>query len=137
MDAGCSSPVRDLLHEAAGLLATDRPDWCELFRAALEQRIDAAAPNRRRRHIHCHGAIASDRRLLLLREVLRSCTPERGFQGWAAIAYAMSDYDWDHFVMLGPNCAGRVGRLASWVGRSLATPGTISPRLTARSDLLS
>jgi hypothetical protein len=51
------------------------------------------------------------------------CTGGSPFCLWYAIAYAMSDYDYDHFEMIGPDVARRIGRLATWVTDVFCTPG--------------
>lgn len=87
-------------------------------------------PRYRRRHIYGHGSITSDRRLLFLRSVVpaarfsgaRPAEPEHFeyFKWWRTIAYAMADYDYDHFVMKGAHIAARVHALADWLEEEMA-----------------
>jgi hypothetical protein len=119
---GCPDRVYDLLVKAQGVLAEGTEDrWAR--RQALVAEIAVATPRlRRRRSIHCHGAIASDRRLLLLRSIVTEHGPDAltpHALGWA-IAYAMADYDRDHFVMKGAHLARRVRALADWVESEMA-----------------
>lgn len=119
---GCSDRVLDLLVKARDVLAEGTEDlWAR--RQALVAEIAVAAPRlRRRRSIHCHGAIASDRRLLLLRSIVTEHGPDAltpHALGWA-IAYAMADYDRDHFVMKGPHLARRIRALGDWVEAEMA-----------------
>jgi hypothetical protein len=93
---------------------------------ALRAEVEALAPRRRRRRsIHCHGKITVDRRLLLARAVLDDAEAW-GRDGavwytlWLAASYAVSDYDRDHFVTLGPRVERRVRRLADWLGAAPA-----------------
>lgn len=128
---GCPDQVFDLLVKARDVLAERTEDrWAR--RQALVAEIAVAAPRlRRRRSIHCHGAIASDRRLLLLRSIVAEHEPDAltpHALGWA-IAYAMADYDRDHFVMQGKHLARRVQRLADWVEAEMAAGAglTVAP----------
>ena len=115
-DPACTPPTRTLLTQAALRIATDGPNWHSDFTHALGPAIQAAAPQtHRRRHIHCHGWTTPDRRLLLLRTVLNhGANPDR-YDLTIATAYAMSNYDYDHFEMTGPAVATRIHRLAAWV----------------------
>lgn len=119
---GCPDRVFALLVKARDVLAEGAEDrWAR--RQALVAEIAEAAPRlRRRRSIHCHGAIASDRRLLLLRSIVTEHGPDAltpHALGWA-IAYAMADYDRDHFVMKGLHLAPRIRALADWVEAEMA-----------------
>jgi hypothetical protein len=93
---------------------------------ALRDEVMALAPRRRRRRsIHCHGKITVDRRLLLARAVLDDAEAwGRDGAGWytlwLAASYAVSDYDRDHFVTVGPHVERRVRRLAAWFGAARA-----------------
>ncbi|MCB4825132.1 hypothetical protein [Roseicella aerolata] len=92
----------------------------------LEGDVLALAPRiGRRRSIHCHGRIAADRRLLLARAVLDDAKAwgrdgAAWYTLWLAISYAVSDYERDHFVTLGPRVERRVRRLAAWCGAARA-----------------
>jgi len=121
-DAGCPEDVRQLLAEACEV---SRPNCRDRSarRQALREAVSLAAPRlRRRRSIHCHGAITRDRRLLFLRTIVA----EREAQVFAfetlcwTIAYAMADYHRDHFVMRGAGVGRRVRRLADWVEAEMA-----------------
>jgi hypothetical protein len=119
-DSDTPPAVVDLLHRVCSELAApdvDESRWQDLAQAIL----DAAPHRHRRRHIHCHGAVTSDRRLLVLRGLVmpRGKDPFRFFPLSWTIAYAMSDYDKDHFVLIGPRPARRVRRLIPWIEREL------------------
>lgn len=92
----------------------------------LEGNVLALAPRiGRRRSTHCHGRIAADRRLLLARAVLDDARcwgrdEVVWYTLWLAVSYAVSDYDRDHFVTLGPCVERRVRRLAAWIGAARA-----------------
>lgn len=123
LDPNCPEAVRRLLIEARDLTRADCTDRMGRRRALLEAVRLAAPPLRRRRSIHCHGAVTTDRRLLFLRAILTD-REDKAF-GLAtlrwAIAYAMADYDHDHFVMQGAHLGRRVRRLADWVEAEMAT----------------
>lgn len=116
VDLSLTARVRDLLLRAQDLLANSGDLDAEQH-AALLSDIAASAPlRRRRRSIHCHGAITSDRRLLMLQTILARADPNAlspSALGWG-IAYAVSDYECDHFEMRGPQVAHRVRRLAEY-----------------------
>jgi hypothetical protein len=117
-DESCTPAVRELVDRmrcAVEQASTDRTHSV----IALGPEILAVAPRRRhRRSVHGHGWITSDRRLLFLRAVLddaigRSSRPRSSWYGlWLATAYAMSEYETDHFEMRGPVVEARVRRLA-------------------------
>lgn len=119
---GCPERVVDLLAKARDVLAEGGADRSGRRRALVAEIAMAAPPLRRRRSIHCHGAIATDRRLLLLRTVIteneRDALTSHALR-WA-IAYAMSDYDRDHFSMIGVHLGRRVRSLADWIEREMA-----------------
>lgn len=118
-DASCSPAVFDLLRRTSAAVARCEPTNVTPLQEVGAEVLAAAPRLHRRRSIHCHGQVASDRRLLLLRAVLddsEAWSHDGGWYTlWLAAAYAMSDYDHDHFVMLGPLVAARIGRLARWV----------------------
>ncbi|GGJ16971.1 hypothetical protein [Neoroseomonas lacus] len=119
----CPPRVLDLLDRARDAVAGESPECDERRRTLANDILAQEMPRRRRRHIHCHGAITSDRRLLFLRTVLLAeeadaFTP---LNLWRVIAYAMADYDYDHFVLKGPHIAVRVRALAHWVEREMAS----------------
>ncbi len=122
-DPNCPEAVSRFLIEARDLTRADRTDRTGRRRALLEAVKLAAPPLRRRRSIHCHGAVTTDRRLLFLRAILTE-REDQAFDvetlRWA-IAYAMADYDRDHFVMQGVHLGRRVRRLADWVEAAMAT----------------
>jgi hypothetical protein len=110
------SMLQALLARAAYFLASPASDWHVQFRLECGDAILQAAPyRRRRRHSHCHGQVASDRRWLLVREILDGCTPAKWLVVWWAIAYTISNYDRNHFVMQGAEIAPRLRRLAAWL----------------------
>lgn len=119
-DPDCSPAVLDLLHRACGTLSTSREndmEWQDLAHAILK----ADPRRRRRRHIHCHGETTTDRRLLVLRGLVMPASADAFLPRelpWT-IAYAMSDYDQDHFVLIGPRPAARVRRLIPWIEKEL------------------
>jgi len=120
--ADCSGQVLDLLTAAKEVLANNENGRAVRRDAVVAEIRAAAPPLRRRRSIHCHGAVTSDRRLLLLRAVMPPAE-EDAFAPHAllwAIAYAMAYYDRDHFVMQGAHLAQRVRLLASWVEAEMA-----------------
>ncbi len=108
----------------------------------LESDVLALAPRiGRRRSIHCHGRIATDRRLLLARAVLDDAKAWGRDGGgwytlWLAISYAVSNYDRDHFVTLGPCVERRVRRLAAWCGtaRAVSARPEGGPKILAGSS---
>jgi hypothetical protein len=117
-DASCTPAVRELVDRMRCAVEHPRTDRTPSV-IALGPEILAAAPRRRhRRSVHGHGWIASDRRLLFLRAVLddatdRSRRPRGGWYAlWLATAYAMSEYETDHFEMRGPLVEARIRRLA-------------------------
>lgn len=117
----CPPVVLNLLTRARDVVVDESPDCDERRRALAKDILAQEMPRRRRRHIHCHGAITMDRRLLFLRTVLPAeeadaFTP---LNLWRVIAYAMADYDYGHFVLKGPHIAVRVRALADWVEREL------------------
>lgn len=119
-DADASPTVVDLLQRARSVLSAPKVDengWQDLAQAIL----DAEPRRRRRRHVHCHGAVTKDRRLLLLRGLVmpREKDPFLFYPLSWTIAYAMSDYDQDHFVLIGPRPAARVRRLIPWIEKEL------------------
>lgn len=98
--------------------------------AALQADVLALAPERyRRRSIHCHGRVASDRALLVLRTMLPVLgmllswvTPEEAEPAWSIetfVAYYVSDYAYDHFVFTGPAAAARCRLIAAWCERAM------------------
>lgn len=121
-DPNCPEAVCRPLIEARDLTRANCADRARRRRALRDAVRLAAPPRRRRRSIHCHGAITMDRRLLFLRAILT----EREDQAFGvatlrwAIAYAMADYDHDHFTMQGVHIARRVRRLADWVEKEMA-----------------
>jgi hypothetical protein len=137
LSPGCPEPVLDLLLKTHDVL-TDAGRDRSARRRALVAEIAAAVPHRRRRRsIHCHGMIASDRRLLLLRAVMTEHEAgafEVHSLRWA-IAYAMAGYDHDHFVMQGKHLARRVQRLANWIEAEMAAAAglTVVPTQAERS----
>lgn len=119
---GCPERVLDLLAKAREVLAEGVADRSGRRRALVAEIAMATPPQRRRRSIHCHGAIASDRRLLLLRSIITENEPDAltpHALRWA-IAYSMSEYDRDHFVMRGAHLARRVRALADWIEGEMA-----------------
>ena len=97
-------------------------------RDALAAEVDAAAPpRRRRRNVHSHGAVAEDRRTLLLRAVLAADRDGTAHRFWLAAAYAVADHDTDHFVMQGPHVAARMLALADWLESHGGQAGTVPP----------
>ena len=66
----CPPRVLDLLDRARNIVADESPECDERRRALAKDILAQEMPRRRRRHIHCHGAITSDRRLLFLRSAL-------------------------------------------------------------------
>ena len=120
-DASCPPAVRDLLGRF--WTANERTDADRTPSiVALGPEILAAVPRRRRRrNIHSHGQIASDRRLLFLRAMLdhqvgREGRPSGGvFELVYGTAYAVSEYATDHFEMRGPAVEARVRRLSRFV----------------------
>ncbi len=118
---GCSPVVLDLLeracHHFAGGYRSDTEERQQLTCDILA----AERPKRRRRHVHCHGQITADRWLLLLRGLVTAVEAETFrpyYLAWT-IAYAMADYDYDHFVMKGPAPAQRVRRLIDWLEQEM------------------
>ena len=113
-----SATALALLARIAGAVGSEGPADATALRG-LEGKVLALAPRiGRRRSIHCHGRIAADRRLLLARAVVDDASTWRRdgagwYTLWLAASYAVSDYDRDHFLMLGPRVEGRVRRLAS------------------------
>ncbi len=117
----CPPAVLYLLARARHVVADASPECDERRRTLADDILAEEAPRRGRRHIHCHGAITSDRRLLFLRSAV---SPDEAdafvpMALWRTIAYAMSDYDVDHFVMRGAHIAVRVRALAAWVEREI------------------
>lgn len=123
LDPSCPAPVLLLLQRAAELMESGHLPHRARRRDALADDIRAAMPRRRRRRsIHCHGVVTADRRLLVLGGIICAegcdpCLPER--LRWT-IAYAMADYDGDHFVMRGVRSARRVRALADWLEAAMA-----------------
>lgn len=120
----CPPTVLDLLARAREVVSDASPGAEERRSALAEAILAAEMPRGRRRHIHCHGAITSDRRLLFLRSLVPveeadALTP---LNLWRVIAYAMSDYDYDHFVLKGAHIAVRIRALADWVEREIGRP---------------
>ncbi|QYU69426.1 hypothetical protein J4558_04585 [Leptolyngbya sp. 15MV] len=121
-EESCTPAVRELVDRMR--CAVEQPGTDRTHSViALGPEILAAAPRRRhRRSVHGHGWIASDRRLLFLRAVLddatgRSRRPRGSWYAlWLATAYAMSEYETDHFEMHGPVVEARVRRLARCAG---------------------
>lgn len=108
----------NLLRQSAAWLAA-APDAMSAEVLLLLVLMDAPMV-RHRRSIHCHGWRTADRRLLLLRALLvahhrRPDAWGQAFYLEQAIAYAIADYDRDHFEMIGPGPAARAHRLADWV----------------------
>lgn len=86
----CPPRVLDLLDRARNIVADESPACDERRRALAKDILAQEMPRRRRRHIHCQGAITMDRRLLFLRTVLPAeeadaFTP---VNLWRVIAYA-------------------------------------------------
>jgi hypothetical protein len=119
----CPPRVLDLLDRARNFVADESPVCHERRRALAKDILAQEMPRRRRRHIHCHGAITSDRRLLFLRTAVpvEAADAFNSLNLWRVIAYAMSDYEYDHFVLKGPHIAVRVRALADWVEREMAS----------------
>ena len=119
----CPPRVLDLLDRARNIVADESPACDERRRALAKDILAQEMPRRRRRHIHCHGAITLDRRLLFLRAAVpvEAADAFTSLNLWRAIAYAMSDYEYDHFVLKGPHIAVRVRALADWVEREMAS----------------
>jgi hypothetical protein len=117
-DESCAAAVRELLDRVR--CAVERPSTDRTHSiVALGPAILAAAPRRHhRRSVHGHGWIAPDRRLLFLRAMLDDATGRSGrpsgnwYALWLAAAYAMSEYEVDHFETRGPVVEARVRRLA-------------------------
>lgn len=130
-DGGCCPGVLDLLRRTSAAVDGHQTLGAAAL-AALGPAILALAPRRRRRRsVHCHGQITTDRRLLLLRAVLDdSADWTKGRPAWhhlwLATAYAAAGYERDHFVLLGPAVERRVRRLAGWVGAEAAASGAES-----------
>jgi hypothetical protein len=124
--------LRDLLERVARAVAAGGTDPADELGDLVAEVATLAPRRRRRRHVHCHGNIASDRRLLLLRAVLdipaARAGPHLEYVVWLALAYAVSDYDHDHFEMIGPRVERRLRRLAAWVA---AWPGLDGPARNA------
>lgn len=121
-DAACSDRVIDLLARSRDILARHGTNLSARRHVLLDD-IEAAVPYmRRRRSVHCHGRIASDRRLLLLRSIMaekESGALEPMALRWA-FAYALADYDRDHFVMQGAHIGQRVRAMADWIEAEMA-----------------
>ncbi|MBR0682855.1 hypothetical protein GXW74_20345 [Roseomonas eburnea] len=116
-DASCTPAVRALVDRMLCAVEQPSPDRTRSI-IALGPEILAAAPRRRhRRSVHGHGWITADRRLLFLRAVFDEATGRSGrprgrwYALWLATAYAMSEYETDHFEMRGPIVEARVRRL--------------------------
>ena len=116
-DPACSPQVLGFLIRVRQVLTGDAPAAAAQGQA-LAAEVEAVAPHRRRRRsIHCHGVVTEDRRLLLVQEALRgSATEAVGMWTlYLATAYAVADYDRDHFVMRGRHIALRVRALSDWL----------------------
>lgn len=111
-DMSCPADVRDLLRNVAAA-----PDI-----RAFGADILALTPRQRyRRNRHSHSEVARHRYLLMLRAMLwdaEAARKEAWFLTWA-VAYAVSDYNADHFVFIGPEPERRLRRLAAFVASEL------------------
>lgn len=128
LDTACPAPVLDLLRRAISL--ERRGSGSDHRRQALTDAIHTVAPpQRRRRSVHCHGQVVPDRRLLVLRGIVTDVERdawEPAVLRWT-IAYAMADYDRDHFVMRGAHLAQRVRALAAWIEAEMAAQAGLVP----------
>ncbi len=103
-DKSCPAQLIELLAQAQIVL--QHADGCdEGWRAQLAANILAAEPRRRRRrNVRSHGRVTQDRKLSLLRSLvpLREADLFRPPLLCFTIAYAIAEYETDHFVLQGP-----------------------------------
>ena len=138
-DPGRPTELRTLI-DRVRLLVEEHFDWQETFKLYAE--VVALAPHRRRRRsIHCHGEVAPDRVLLVLRTMLPPLAfvamkpywprTDAGTLAWSIeniVAYYVADYDRDHFVMTGPAVAERFWLIALWCQGNMPGDGLDSLR---------
>lgn len=125
MSSNTSAPaVLDLLARAREVLSDSdsHASAGEQWQALAGDILAAETPRCRRRHIHCHGEVTSDRCLLFLRSLIPKDEADafKGFKLQLTIAYAMADYEYDHFVLKGSHIAARVRALVHWVEYEMA-----------------
>ncbi|MBY0333208.1 MAG: hypothetical protein K2X49_21305 [Acetobacteraceae bacterium] len=136
-----SATALALLARIAAAVGTEGEADLAALRSLRDEVMALAPRHRRRRSIHCHGKITLDRRLLLARAILDDAEAwgrdgAAWYSLWLALSYAVSDYDRDHFVTLGPRAERRVRRLAAWIraaGAALACPQG-GPKIMAGSS---
>ena len=128
--------ARDLLACAREVVFDAAPGVEERRRDLASAILAAELPRQRRRHIHSHGAVTADRRLLFLRSLVLLLRADRrtSHHLWLAIAHAISDYDRDHFVLQGAHIAVRVRRLADWIEREMSPASSTNRGTVGRGD---